>query len=332
MRTFVGLSAIVALCMSSMATAETPYVIPKKYIVFQGAPADAPSPTVETKPETAAAQPAQNSEQVETPFDPILRKYQPSNDVERAAAVSGNHNVIFPLFLSAVTGGNQSFIRFPNNDPTSSTAVIRIVGYPSQRELGAASLVVAGKASPQYSIEQIIEAAGAVFPAGEEGFALYITTSGDLQGLQHVIFNPNTKFFENVSVCQYLPGVSYPSLNVGVINAHSSRMTALGYPGTIMLYNKQGVAGNYTLRVYDSVNGALLGSRLIATEPNTGYSIPVSALEQFTGVTPTTSQFHYNITFTDNTLNPPNAQISHFLVNEQFGALINMTLVCPANY
>jgi len=171
--------------------------------------------------------------------------------------------------------------------------------------LGTAILTSPAYSSPQYSIDEIFTAAGistikcvaATCPPGAyQGSSLYVTNSNKaLAGFQHVIYNSNSQFFENLSICgdaSLSDGKNFVSTS-NVINVHTTRIP--GYPSFVMFHNYWTVAIYYDFQVFDAVTEQRIGSYRAAAAANTSYLIPMSAIQDSMGWTRMSGESHVNI-------------------------------------
>ena len=140
---------------------------------------------------------------------------------QQASGLYGrNYAVVAPIYTGAADG-NISYLRLINDNATASTFMVNVVGSPSGRVYGTASILVAAGSSPQYAIGTILSLATVTaLSGGDTGYALYLQDT-DQVGFQHVIYNNASGFFENASVCEYaMPPAAQPILR----NVHSSQL------------------------------------------------------------------------------------------------------------
>ena len=105
-----------------------------------------------------------------------------------------NYAVVAPISTGA--DGNVSFLRLINDTASASTFAVSVVGSPSGRVYGTASIQAPAGASPQYAIATILSLANAgALSGGDTGYALYLQDA-DQVGFQHVIFSAASGFFE----------------------------------------------------------------------------------------------------------------------------------------
>jgi len=254
-----------------------------------------------------------------------------SAPVERAAALNGSlYAVIAPTFNGA--GGTTSFIRLFNGAAGTTTFSVSVLGSPSGTMYGTASIPVARNAAPQYSLNDILAAAGAGGLAnGDTSYALYIQNPEPTAGFQHVTFNAANAFFENNSICRALlnEAVATVANTVVLTNVHSTVLA--NYPSTISLHNFWNAPVMYRLTMIAARTGTVLGQMDLNTAANASYDIPVAAFEAQIGFTPASNQEHLNIFITDPTGAPPADLAGQAIVNNALAAQINMSTTCAVN-
>ncbi len=153
-----------------------------------------------------------------------------------AAQVDGTqHTVVAPIFRGEAN--NHSFLRLGNLGNESTTVTVTVVGSSSGVNYGSTEFIVRQNASPQYTIDDIIDEADITGLAEDEPISLYLSTSDENNPpvFQHVVWNSMTGFFENASRCTYQEGIDYSRLNTALTNVHTSRIT--DYPATLFLHN-----------------------------------------------------------------------------------------------
>ena len=253
-----------------------------------------------------------------------------SAQVERPNALNATAlTAIAPTYNG--TGGTTSFIRLFNLDPAlKGDFTITVVGSPSGNTYGTATIGVPTMASPQYSLSAILSAAGAgALTGGDDNYTLYVRNPNASAAYQHVIFNGNNFFFENMTACVFFPGALYKGMPQTLSNVHTTRLSS--YPSNILLHNQANTAVTYRASVYDSVDGTLIGKVDLAMGPNTTTTFPASYFEQQLKWTPTASQLHVNMLFEQVNAVPADAfyaSVTQVIFNAQLNASINMTTLC----
>jgi len=256
----------------------------------------------------------------------------PPNSVERSAAViQGNYTVI----PNATPGfdDNFSFVRFPNfNADFDTSATVRIVGDATGTDYGTAIVTSAPFSSPQLSITDLINSIeGGPFAPSDQTVTLYIQSNQFLTGVQHVYYNQISDFFENMSVCSYVDGISYLPTTIGVVNIHTSTLQTR-FPSVVKIHNKDPVVTTYVMRIHDGPTGALRGKFSFVAQPNSTYAFSTLALQAAIGYIPTANDFHMNVFFDVAPETPPNATISHTVTNVRVsGSVLNLTTICNIN-
>jgi hypothetical protein len=288
------------------------------------------------------------------PFERDVVRDERSQNTEKGQAVNGTlYTVIAPIYLGGgPDGGNTSFVRFYNRNTFSTTFTVAIVGYRTDSTvdsgstiLGTAVVTVPSTASPQYSIEDIFDAAGidtvacpSTCPANVyQGVALYVRSPSTDVGYQHVIFNRNSLFFENATICgdtSLSDGLANPYVAFAV-DAHTSIIGNLGYPGSIVFHNYASTNTEYTFYLTDANTGAVMGRVITTLLANTTYVLPVSWFETQSGRTPSATQGHVNILafkVVNGSVAKVNAVMGNLIYNQGLQAYINMSQVCYVSH
>lgn len=291
---------------------------PDRYLVARG-PALSPEQQRQALEARAAAQAAAKSSTAAAGIE------------KSAAVIPGNFTVIPNVTPSS--GGNISYLRFPNfNADISTTATVRMVGDATGRDYGTATVTSDPFSSPQLTVNQLLDSIdGGSFDASDTSLTLYIQSNQFLTGIQHVYYAPSTGFFENMSVCSFVDGVSYAPTMAGVVNVHTTTLQSL-YPSVVKIHNKESTATTLTLRVHDGPSGALRGKFSFNAQPNSTYSFTSSAIQAAVSWIPTSDDYHMNVIFDTDAATPPNALISHTVTNVNYaGAALNLTTICNIN-
>jgi hypothetical protein len=255
--------------------------------------------------------------------------------VEGASAVDGSsYTVVAPTFMGGIESGNNvSFVRFPNAGEVEATIIVDVVGSPSGEVYGRAHTIVAPLASPQFSVQTILDAIGVEgFQFGDDSISLYLRSpqGGQLVGFQHVIWSSDTGFFENLSICTYRFDIDYSPLNQALVNVHTS--TIPSYPGIIIMHNYASFPVTYRADIYDANDGAYLGAVNFFMIANHTISMDFAAVESVLDFVPTSDQFHVNIVFTaQNTGGEYYGIAGQGINNLQLNAFTNMSSACAIN-
>jgi len=256
-----------------------------------------------------------------------------SSGTEKPQSLNGaKYTVLSPIFTGA--DGNLSYIRFPNVGSTVATTYVTVVGSPTGHVYGTAFVTVAPLASPQYAFTDIMSAIGVsgFFP-GDDSYSFYLQSpqGGHGVGFQHVIFSTVSGFFENASLCTYIPTIDYSILNQGLVNVHTSLFSA-NYPSVVFLHNYASFPVSYLANIFDSQNGAYLGSFYFNMQANATVAENFSDIEPVIGFHPNSSQFHVNIIFqAQNTGNIYYGIAAQAINNRQLNSYTNMSVACAVN-
>ncbi|MBL8644789.1 MAG: hypothetical protein JNK21_12705 [Rhodospirillaceae bacterium] len=254
------------------------------------------------------------------------------SSVEKAAAVIPGNFTVIPNATPGLLD-NFSFVRFPNFNPDiTSTANVKIVGDATGRDYGTAQVVSAPFSSPQLSITNLMDSieAGPFDPA-DTTVTLYIQSNQFLTGVQHVYYNQISDFFENMSVCSFVDGISNVPTTIGVVNIHTTTLQSR-FPSVVKIHNKNPVATTLTMSVHDGPTGVLRGKFSFLAQPNSTYAFSAPQLQANVGYIPTPDDFHMNVFFDAPAEAPPNATISHTVTNVRVsGSVLNLTTICTIN-
>jgi hypothetical protein len=254
---------------------------------------------------------------------------QAASGVEKPAAYSGIlATTVAPIYVGVA--GNTSYLRIVNGDDFNYPTTVTVVGGPNGTVYGSATISVPPGASPQYDIYSILAAANAsTLRNGDTYYTLYLRNVGDV-GFQHVIYNSQNAFFENASVCTYVDGISYGTLNQVAINVHTTRIPT--YPSFAFVHNYLSSNVAMAVDIYDASTGTLKGTYSGVAAPNATYALPMADLEAAIGWVPTVSQPHANILVRSSTGSTSYALVGQNILNERLSAFLNMTNFCIINY
>lgn len=253
-------------------------------------------------------------------------------DRERPAAVNGStYTAVTPIFDG--DEGNVSYIRLANVNDFAVTITVSVVGSPTGRLYGAAAFTIPPKASKQYAYTQVLQAAGVTGYVGEDNiFSFYLRSSEYRTGYQHIIFNGNNGFFENMSVCTWDPDFDYTGLNRAVGNVHTTNEYMVEYPSIVMLHHYGATRGLYRADLYASETGEHKGGFSFYVEANETFVIPMSWYMETAGWTPGPSESHANIIFDRLDGLQFEAIAGQAIYNARLGAYINMSQFCGINH
>lgn len=323
---FVALTALTATFVSltpvSADDLETIHVLrnPDRYLVGRGPAIPIVGKRRSIEPQTAESQAAES--QVAAPSAPHEKS---------AAVISGSYTVI----PNATPGynSNYSYLRFPNfNSDLTTTATVRMVGDTTGRDYGTASVESPPNSSPQLTVTELLDSIeGGTFDSTDQTVTLYIQSNQFLTGVQHVYYNTSSGFFENMSICSFVDGISYVPPTSGVVNVHTTNLQS-NYPSVVKIHNKDATAATLTLRIHDGPTGALRGKMSFTAQPNSTYAFTSAQLQSAIGFIPTSADYHLNVFFDTDPNTPPNATISHTVTNTTVGtAVLNLTTICTIN-
>jgi hypothetical protein len=187
-----------------------------------------------------------------------------------------------------------SFVRKGTNGNAASTFHVLVAGSPSGRNYGEVDYVVPAHAAPQYTIGEIIAAAGAAaLNGGDTAYALYLANDDDQSFFQHVVFNSSNNFFEDLTIC--VPGASIQGDRT-VTTVHTTRLAA--FPSTIYIHNLLAIPASYRVVVRSARDGTVVGNiASLSVAANATYSMPMSFFQTQAGWSPTSTQLHANLEF-----------------------------------
>lgn len=261
------------------------------------------------------------------------------NGVERQSALDTSSYTAIPRVVFN-SNGATSYLRFGNASGASASFEVKVTGGETgtaYTESKAYQLTVPDKGSVQKSIDDIragIAAQGGpdiALKSGDTFLNLYVTSDrkGSGAAFQHVTFNGDTGFFENVSLCTYDPTKDYSGATSRVVNVHTSRIN--GYPSKVEIHNPDAASRTVRGKVYDAVSGTSLGSFTVNVPANATTVMDESAIEQQIAFTPSASQQHINIEFETADSGAYTAVVAHKVTQVSSGAVFNLSQVCAIN-
>ncbi len=309
---------------------DTPDVVvelknPEKYLRRQG-----PLPSA---PEQAQLKEQYERAQATVQPNSRLNQAKPTataaEGVERSQAIiSGNWTVIPNTTPGAL--GNISFVRFPNaNTLATATYTVRLIGDDTGRDYGTAIIDVPARASPQYSLQDLLSIArGGSFDPNDQNVSLYVRSSHYNTGYQHVYYNSVSDFFENMSVCSYKSGYDYLSLMSGVVNLHTELLSSR-FPGLVTIHNENPFSTTIRARIHESQTGRYRGLLTFTALGNSTYVFTTDEILDELGLYLGGSVYHYNFIFDGDPTNPPNVLLSHVVTNNRVASsVLNLTTIC----
>lgn len=272
--------------------------------------------------------------------------------VEKPESVNGElYTVIAPIYLGGgPDGGNVSYIRFYNRETHATTFTVSIVGYKTDSlvdsrstVLGTAIITVPKNAAPQYSVGQIVDAAGigavacpTTCPSNVyQGVALYIRSPDEDVGYQHIMYSVLSGFFENMTICadESLSDGTGNRYMSSAVALHTSVIGAMGYPASVAVHNYSSSNGTYTFFINDADTGNTVGRVDTTLLANTTYVLPMAWIEQQAHWTPLSSQVRANILGFKLINNGTDVMLTDLVMggliyNQRLLAYINVSSVC----
>jgi len=250
-----------------------------------------------------------------------------------AAYLNGtNITVLAPIYEHAA--GNVSYVRFYNQKTSTSTISVQVVGTPTGRVYGTASVTVPPKASIQLAYTQILQRAGVArdgYIGGDGGFSFYMNAgSNSSQSYQHVIHNADNGFFENMSVCQWDETGIEGLIDASLINVHTTSPYMTQYPSLISFHHYGNTSARYRIRIYRATDGALMESYTVTMRPKETF-LEDAAWYQDTWK-PLDVDSHMNIVFSRDDGGNFEGIPAHYVVNGRLGAVLNMSQFCHIGY
>jgi hypothetical protein len=220
---------------------------------------------------------------------------------------------------SSAQAGAQSFLRFANTGSVASSVNVVLADAGSGQTLGTwTSPSIAAGAALQVPITTV-ETALTPGTARPQFFAAAVQS--DMTGyIQHVLYRPADGTLTNLSTCD--AGVTANASQVA--NVHSTILD-FGFPSSIAVTNTGTGSGMATLGIYDSANGARLGTYTTPSIPaNAQTIISVATIQSAAGITPTSTMYHYTVKIE----NSFSGLLQHLVNNLRNGVITDMTTVC----
>ncbi|MBX7199850.1 MAG: hypothetical protein K1X51_10770 [Rhodospirillaceae bacterium] len=249
------------------------------------------------------------------------------------AAVLASEYTVVPNVTPGYAG-NMSYVRFANLNATKSvTTSVRMIGNTTGADYGTAIVISPARSSPQLSARDLLAAAGGpALDPRDEFLTLYLQSSDFLSAVQHVYFNGDTGFFENMSVCGYENGLNYAPLSAAITNVHSSLLSA-NYPSTVQILNRRGAAATVRLGVYEAGTGTRLGIFEVQAAPNTAYTFSSIDIEKAVNYVPSPTGYHLNLIPEGDLGATSGIVLSHTVRNLRFlGTMLNLTTLCSIDH
>jgi hypothetical protein len=225
------------------------------------------------------------------------------------------------VYSSAQTSA-ISLVRFYNGGTTAGTVSVTLADYLSGQTLTTwTSPSIAAGSAAQYAISTL-ESGGTATSFTKPDYYSLSVTPGFSGTFQHVLYRPSDGVLTNLSTCD--SGITAPANRV--VNVHSARLGANGFPSTVVIYNTGTASAAATLTVTDARDGTTLGSAYTTSSipANGELVLPVSTIETGATVTPTSDQLHYVITAQSSFT----GYLQHRVNNQQAGVITDMSTVC----
>jgi hypothetical protein len=242
-----------------------------------------------------------------------------SMSTSRSVTASFSPSLRLATVYSSAQSDSQSFLRFANTGSAASTVSVTLADNASGQHLGTwTSPSIPVGAAAQYQINTIESA----LPAGTNKPQFYaVAVQTEMTGyIQHVLYRPFAETFTNLSTCD--SGVTANARRVA--NVHSSLLVN-NFPSTLAITNTGTSAATATLGIFDSTNGARLGTYNTASIPAAAQvQIGVTTIQTAVGLSPSSSQFHYTFVIE----NSFTGSIQHLVTNTRSGVITDMTTTC----
>jgi hypothetical protein len=242
--------------------------------------------------------------------------------LEKPSAINNaGYTVLGRMFMG--TDGNLSFLRLLNLSGSNANVSAILVGSPSGRSYGTATVTVANHAARQLSITDLMGAANVTaLIGGDDRFAVYLRADASPIAVQNVLFSGATGFFENMSSCQ---NSSVSDSNAALMNVHTTTIT--GFTSYVTIYNYSSNEATYDVPVYEAGAGTLKGQVSVSVAANSTFEQPFSWFQDQVQWTPTATEYHANIQVLPRS-GVRSAQVSHTVYNSKLGVYLNLTNFC----
>jgi hypothetical protein len=218
---------------------------------------------------------------------------------------------------------NLSYLRFLNRSSATATVNLTFIGSPTGTVYNFGAVTVAANTSRQFSITQLLNSAGFTGVRGSDTRMLvYMQSTLEPVSVQHVLYNPNNGFFENLSVCQ---NSTLSNGNTALVNVHTTRIA--DYTSFINIHNYGTAQEIFDVSIYESETGTFRGSIPITLEANTTVEQPMSWFQDQVGWTPSTTTFHANLVVFPR-FSTKSSVVTHTVYNAKLLAYLNLTQFC----
>ncbi len=242
--------------------------------------------------------------------------------VEKSAAISANgYTVQGRMFMGA--DGNLSYLRFLNLSGAASTVSAVLVGSPSGRTYGTATVTIPNRASRQFSITDLMAAAGiSALDRGDDRFGVYLRADASPVTVQNVLYSGATGFFENMTACQ---NSAISDTNGALMNVHTTAIT--GFTSYVTIYNYTSSEQGYDIPIYEANTGTFKGQVSISVPANSTFEQPFSWFQDQLSWSPAQTEYHANLQVLAQS-GSRSAQVMHTVYNAKLGVFLNLTNFC----
>lgn len=193
---------------------------------------------------------------------PSWAEVETKSDIQHASAIdatdpASNYAVIAPTYTGNGSGP-QTYVRLFSGagyGGKTSTFTVAVVATPSGRTYGSFTVAIPYMASIQYSIQEIIQLAGAAaLNGGDTGYSVYLKNADPEAGYQHAIYDWTTELFENGSNCNTTINDQMLALHNRKVltNVHTSAIANNTYPSTIYVHNYATTSKTYVMYIYNA--------------------------------------------------------------------------------
>ncbi|MBX7198051.1 MAG: hypothetical protein K1X51_01590 [Rhodospirillaceae bacterium] len=242
--------------------------------------------------------------------------------LEKPATFSGtSYTVQGRMFLGA--DGNLSYLRFLNLSGTPAIVTATMVGSPSGKNYGTATVNIANHASRQLSITDLMgQAKVAGLDSTDDRMGVYLRADASPVAVQNVLFAGATGFFENMTTCQ---NSSVSDTNTALMNVHTTSIT--GFPSYVTIYNYSSNEQAYDVGVYEANTGTFKGQVTVPVPANGTFEQPFSWFQDQLAWSPGPSEYHANLTVVARS-DSRSSQLSHTVYNAKLNVFLNLTAFC----
>ncbi|MGE4064137.1 MAG: hypothetical protein AB7E79_12290 [Rhodospirillaceae bacterium] len=163
--------------------------------------------------------------------------------------------IVAPIFSGI--GGSTSYVRIFNPGSATEIATLLIRSDSSGKLLGQVTVSVPAKASPQWSISDLLRSARLDRDALGK-FSLRMVRTTNLLAFQHVIYDSQNNFLQNATICAPIDDAALNTLGSYLLNLYVP--TSAEFRSHVVLQNPAAAPVTTRLRFFDAENGADLGA------------------------------------------------------------------------